>query len=368
MRDEAGLGSIASLEARAFKIPTSSPEADGTFAWSSTTIIVVFARSGAAVGLGYTYSDASIVALIEGALAAAVRGRDASDPQGAWRAMTRAVRNMGRPGLAATAVSAVDVALWDLKAKLCALPLASLLGRFRAEVEIYGSGGFTSYDDKTLQAQLSGWVEEAGCRAVKMKVGSDPSRDPHRVRTAKAAIGDAALFVDANGAYARREALSLAETFAGEADVRWFEEPVSSDDLEGLAFLRGRLPPAMDLAAGEYGYTPGYFRTMLAAGAVDVQQADATRCGGVTGFLMAGALCEAFHTDLSAHCAPALHRHLGCAVPRFRNLEWFHDHVLIERRLFDGAPEPKDGRIRPDPSRPGLGLEFRPEDAAPFRI
>lgn len=224
------------------------------------------------------------------------------------------------------------------------------------------------YNYATLARQLDAWVERDGCRWVKMKIGTDPDRDPARVRAAKDAIGSAVLFVDANGAYSVKQAQHLSAVFAAEADVRWFEEPVSSDDLKGLHRLRASVPASMEVAAGEYGYELDYFRRMLAAGAVDVQQADATRCGGVTGFLHAASLCEAFHTDLSAHCAPALHRHLGCAAPSFRHLEWFHDHVRIERMLFDGAPVPKDGLIAPDWQRPGLGLEFKQQDAARFEV
>ena len=282
--------------------------------------------------------------------------------------MQRAVRNLGRAGLCATAISAVDTALWDLKAKLLGLPLAALLGRVRDEVEIYGSGGFTSYDDSQLASQLADWVERDGCRAVKMKIGTHPERDAVRVAAAKAAIGDAALFVDANGAYSVKQAVALARSFAAGQDVRWFEEPVSSDDLEGLRRIRDHVPAPMEVAAGEYGYEPGYFRRMLASGAVDVLQADATRCGGVTGFLHAASLSAAFHTDLSAHCAPALHCHLGCAVPRFRHVEWFHDHVRIERMLFDGAPVPRGGCIAPDRTEPGLGLEFKRVDAERFAV
>jgi L-alanine-DL-glutamate epimerase-like enolase superfamily enzyme len=313
--------------------------------WTSTTLVVVEAQAGGQTGLGYTYTDGSIVALIAGKLAEFVRGPDAFDPPAAWRAMQRAVRNMGREGLAATAISAVDVALWDLKAKLLGLPLALVLGRFRDAVPIYGSGGFTTYSDAELQAQLGGWVERDGCRWVKMKVGTDPDDDPRRVAVAKAAIGERSLFIDANGAYTTKQALRLAEVFAQQA-VAWFEEPVSSDDLEGLRLLRRRAPSCMEIAAGEYGYTTDYFRRMLSAGAVDVQQADLTLCGGVTGFLLAAALCETHHIDLSAHCGPSVHLHAACAAPRFRHIEWFHDHVRIEHMLFDGAAR------RRDPSRP----------------
>jgi L-alanine-DL-glutamate epimerase-like enolase superfamily enzyme len=270
--------------------------------------------------------------------------------------------------LAATAISAVDNALWDLKAVLLDQPLACLLGRYRTSVPIYGSGGFTCYDDRQLARQLAGWVEKQGCSWVKMKIGTDPERDPARVVAAKSAIGTAGLFVDANGAFTPKQAERLADIFAAEQDVRWFEEPVSSDDLPGLRQVRDHAPTAMEIAAGEYGYTTDYFRHMLETGAVDVQQADATRCGGVTGFMLAAALCEAFHTDLSAHCAPALHRHLGCAAPRFRHVEWFHDHARIEQMLFDGAPVPSNGMIGPDPSRPGFGLSFKFRDAERYAV
>jgi L-alanine-DL-glutamate epimerase-like enolase superfamily enzyme len=248
------------------------------------------------------------------------------------------------------------------------MPLVGMLGSYRLRVPIYGSGGFTTYSDDELQEQLGAWVAEQGCAYVKMKVGSQPKRDPQRVRLAKQAIGErASLFVDANGAYTPKQALELANAFVQES-VSWFEEPVSSDDLDGLQAVRARVPAGMDVVAGEYAYTVDYVRRMLAARAVDVQQADMTRCGGITGFLQIAALCDAFHVDLSAHCAPSLHLHAACAAPRLRHLEWFHDHVRIEHLLFEGAPVPKNGVIRPDLSRPGNGLAFKETDAAPYAV
>lgn len=356
---------IGKIRARAFTIPTDKPEADGTIAWNSTTLIVVEVSGGNMVGLAYTYACASITKLIESKLADTIAGLDAMDPPAAWRAMQRAVRNLGREGLAATAISAVDAALYDLKARIIDVPLATLLGAYRNAVPIYGSGGFTTYSDDELKSQLGGWVLRDGCAFVKMKVGTDPDDDPRRVAVAKAAIGEATLFVDGNGAYTVKQALALAARFS-EQQVGWFEEPVSSDDLRGLREIRKRAPAGMDIAAGEYAYTISYVRAMLEAAAVDVQQADVTRCGGVTAFLQIGALCEAFHIDLSGHCAPALHLHVACAVPRLRHLEWFHDHVRIEHLLFEGAPTPRGGTIRPDLSRPGNGLAFKHQDAARY--
>jgi L-alanine-DL-glutamate epimerase-like enolase superfamily enzyme len=359
---------IEAVRSRAYKIPTDAPEADGTYAWTATTLITAEVEGGGHTGLGYTYTAAEAAGLIRSMLADIVRDKDAMDPPGLNAAMHRAVRNIGRDGIAATAISALDAALWDLKAKLLDIPLAWLLGRYRDGVPIYGSGGFTSYDDHELAAQLASWVEHDGCRWVKMKIGTHPEDDPRRVDVAKRAVGDATVFVDANGALSVKHALALADRFMAEWGVAWFEEPVSSDDLAGLAQVRAAAPPGMDIAAGEYAYDIDEVRHMLEARAVDVQQADATRCGGITGFLRVGTLCEAHHIDLSGHCAPALHLHAACAVPRLRHLEWFHDHVRIERMLFDGAPVPQGGMIRPDPARPGLGLEFRHQDAEAYAL
>lgn len=360
--------SIQSVRARAYKIPTDGPEADGTISWDSTTLVLVEISGGAQTGTGYTYSSSAVVKLIAEKLGPAIEGIDVMDPQAAWLRMQQAVRNLGREGMAAMAISAVDTALYDLKARLLGLPLFRLLGSYRNAVSIYGSGGFTTYTDRQLEEQLGGWVTGQGCAFVKMKIGSEPARDPHRVKVAKRAIGDRArLFVDANGAFSAKQALAQADRFA-EQDVGWFEEPVSSDDLEGLSTVRARAPAMMEIAAGEYAFTLDYVRTMLQSNAVDVQQADVTRCGGITAFLQIAALCEAFHVDLSGHCAPALHLHVACASPRLRHLEWFHDHVRIESMLFEGAPTPRKGMIRPDASSPGNGLSFKHQDAARYAV
>jgi L-alanine-DL-glutamate epimerase-like enolase superfamily enzyme len=367
----AGTSSCASpierLEVSAFAVPTDLPESDGTFEWSSTTIVLVEVHAAEHRGIGYSYTDRSAVALVSHTLAEVVRGRNAMDVPAAFLAMTRRVRNLGRPGLASAAISAVDTALWDLKCQILGLPLVTLLGAERDRVPLYGSGGFTSYSEKQLRDQLKGWVE-AGISAVKMKVGREPERDVRRVGAARETVGESVtLMVDANGAYDRKQAAAMARPFA-DLGVTWFEEPVSSDDLRGLRLLRDVVPQPIEVAAGEYGYDVAYFRRMLEAGAVDVLQADATRCGGITGFLRTAAVSEAFSIPLSAHTAPTLHCSLCCAAPRIRHVEYFHDHVRIEQLLFEGAPVARDGALAPDRSRPGLGIELRRADAASFAI
>jgi L-alanine-DL-glutamate epimerase-like enolase superfamily enzyme len=364
---DAAQAPVNRLRARAYRIPTDAPEADGTFAWKATTLVVVEMDAAGQTGIGYTYSDKSVVTLIHDTLGECVLHGDVWDIRAVWQRMQRQVRNLGRSGLAATAISAMDCALWDLKAKLLGVPLVRLLGAARESVPLYGSGGFTTYSDKQMREQLAGWVERDGCRWVKIKIGSEPENDPARVEAARAAIGDAGLFVDANGAFTPQPALHWAQHFA-ERGVEWFEEPVSSDDTAGLRFVREHAPAGMEIAAGEYGYTLDDFRQLLAAQSVDVLQADVSRCGGITGFMQAADLCDAFHVPLSAHCAPALHVHVACAVPRLRHQEWFHDHVRIESMLFDGAPRAMDGAIAPDLTRPGCGLEFKSRDAAAYQI
>jgi L-alanine-DL-glutamate epimerase-like enolase superfamily enzyme len=284
-------------------------------------------------------------------------------PQSSWGAMVDAIRNSGRPGVASMAIAAVDLALWDLKARLLELPLCRLLGMAHESVPVYGSGGFTAYSMARLEEQLAGWAER-GIPRVKMKVGSEPAEDPARVRCARAAVGPGVeLFVDANGAYTRKQALALAERFRADAGVSWFEEPVSSDDLEGLRLLRDRAPAGMAIAAGEYGYDAPYFRRMLDAGAVDVLQADVTRCAGITELLRVDGLCRAHGLPLSLHCGPSIHLHPGLALAQLVHLEYFHDHVRIDQLLFEGGVTPRAGALHPDLSRPGNGLELKRSDA-----
>ncbi len=359
---------IEQLHVSAYQIPTDQPEADGTASWDSTTLVLVEATGGGHTGLGYTYGNQAIAHLIHGKLAEKIDGKDVMNIPGVWVEMVKAIRNNGRPGIASMAISAVDIALWDLKARLLDLPLVSLLGGAHESVPVYGSGGFTSYTNKKLQEQLGGWAKQCIPR-VKMKIGSRPQDDIERVRAARKAVGeDVELFVDANGAFSRKQALAFAHRLYEEFGVVWFEEPVSSDDLAGLHLIRNQGPPGMDIAAGEYGYDLRYFQRMLDAEAVDVLQADVTRCGGVTGFLQVGALCSAHCLELSAHCAPSASTHPCLAIMPLRHLEYFHDHHRIETMLFDGAKTPEKGSLWPDLSRPGMGLEFKHADAERYLI
>ena len=360
---------VGDLSVHAFEVPTDGPggqEQDGTLTWPSTTMVLVDAHGGGEIGLGYTYGDASVAALAQSKLTPAVSGMDALAPAAAWRSMSTQLRNAGQPGIGAMALSAVDIALWDLKARLVGLPLSRVLPTFRDEVPIYGSGGFTNYPLPRLVSQVSSWVGE-GIPRVKIKTSHDPRADPERLSAVRKEIGDGTqLFTDANGALTRKPALYWATRFAAEWGACWLEEPVSSLDVEGLRLLRDRGPAGLDIAAGEYGFLLPDFTAL--AGAVDCLQADVTRCGGITGLLQVGGLTETRQLDLSGHCAPAVSAHAFCGVPRLRHLEYFHTHVRLEGMAFDGVLSPSGGALRPDPSRPGLGLAVKWADLEDYRV
>ncbi|MDQ1529870.1 MAG: hypothetical protein QOH77_1660 [Actinomycetota bacterium] len=363
---------VSSVWLGAYTVPTTGfgrvePESDGTANWDGTGVLVVQLRAGDKTGLGYAYTSPAALVVARDILAPLVLGADALDTSRVFWAMARAVRNLGWAGIAAGAISAVDLALHDLKARLLGVSTVQLLGGARDRVMAYGSGGFTSYSAEELAGQLSGWAS-GGFAAVKMKVGTRPESDVDRVMVARDAVGPGVqLFVDANGAYERKQALGFAERFA-DLGVTWFEEPVSSDDLSGLRLIRDRAPAGMQIAAGEYGYTPQYFAAMLGAGAVDTLQADATRCGGATGFLLAAAQAQSAGIPLSAHTAPSIHASLACSVPGVVHVEYFHDHAVIEREFFEGLPRLENGELVPDRHRPGFGLEFRASDARRYLV
>lgn len=358
---------IKDIEVSAYTIPTDFPESDGTITWDQTSLVLVIIHAGGKEGIGYTYADPASGIFIQKTLKPLLPGMDALQIPAITQTLIRAVRNNGTCGLAMMAISAIDIAAWDLKGKLFDVPVCSLLGMVRRKMPLYGSGGFTSYSNNQTSDQFQAWAAQ-GITRFKMKIGRENKKDIDRVKAARQAIGrEAGLYVDANGAYSARQATKMADALTG-FDVSWFEEPVPSDDLPGLHYVREHTPEGCAIAAGEYGYNLPYFEAMLRAGAVDVLQADATRCGGITHFLQAGALSAAHQIPFSAHCAPAIHLHAALAAPGFFVAEYFHDHTRIESLLFDGISPPVDGCLEPDLSRPGLGFNVKYADAKKYKL
>jgi L-alanine-DL-glutamate epimerase-like enolase superfamily enzyme len=346
---------ITGFRTAVYRFPTPEPEADGTLEWDATTAVTVTLEAGGHTGLGWTCSSPAAAAVVQHHLADVVRGRDALDVGAGWSAMRRACRNFGTKGLVMQALSAVDVAWWDLKARLLGVPLVSLFGRCRPTVPIYGSGGFTTLSDGQLQQQVECW-SQAGCTAMKIKIGeswgSRPGRDLERVRRLRDLAGDGVnLMVDANGGYSVGEAVRVGAEL-DDLGVVWFEEPVSSENVEGLAAVRSALNS--DVAAGEYVSDERDARLLMPV--VDCLQLDATRCGGYTGWLRGADLAQAHGLQISGHCAPALHAPVAAAVPNLRHVEWFIDHVRLEPLLLTGVPAARHGALEPATDRPGHGM------------
>ncbi len=348
-----------------YRFPTEHPEADGTLSWDATTTVTATVVAGSHEGLGWTYSTAAAAQIIVDHLLPAIAGRDALDIPGCWSAMHRACRNLGTTGVVMQAISAVDIALWDLKARILGTPAAQLLGRARDRVPVYGSGGFTSLTDEQLADQVREW-SDAGCRAMKIKIGqswgTDIPRDVVRIGAFRELAGpDVELMVDANGGYTSGQARRVGAVL-DEMAVRWFEEPVSSDDLGGLAVVRAAV--RCDVAAGEY--AADVYTAAALCPVVDCLQLDVTRCGGYTGFLRGAAIAQAHNVQVSGHCAPALHAPVASAVPNLRHVEWFIDHARLEPLLVDGVPPVRDGAMAVDDVVAGHGMTLS-RRADPYR-
>lgn len=356
---------IDRIDVAAYRFPTPAPEADGTLTWDATTAVVVHVHADECAGMGWTYSGAAAGVVVEDNLASTLRGRDPMDIAGAWLAMHRACRNIGSKGLAMQAVSAVDIALWDLKARLLEVPLAALMGQVRQTVPIYGSGGFVTSSHAEIAQDVTRW-KAAGCTRMKIKIGKDYGADPDwdvdRVcRLRERAGPEVELMVDANGAYTVGQAKRIGADL-DRLGVRWFEEPVSSDDKAGLAEVRAAVDA--DVAAGEY--ISDSYEAEAMVHVVSCLQLDTTRCGGYTGFLRGAAVAAAHNREVSGHCAPALHAPVAAAVPNLRHVEWFTDHVRLEPLLIDGLPEVSGGSLHVTEHAAGHGMTVAAE-AAQYR-
>jgi L-alanine-DL-glutamate epimerase-like enolase superfamily enzyme len=358
---------INSVKTSIYKIPTNSPESDGTFEWHETTLVLVVVTAGNHTGLGFSYGHEAMSYVIHNTFAPLLKNGNPMDVTLLWEKMLEASRNIGSRGVAANAIAAIDIALWDLKAKILKVPLCILWGQIRESIPVYGSGGFTSFTAQQLAQQFEHWKKK-GIEKFKMKVGRYPDKDVERVRHARSVIGQSnELFVDANGAYTCKQALEFAQYFR-EFDVTWFEEPVIADDLTGLHLMRNRAPAGMNIAAGEYSYDIFYFRRMLEAHAIDVLQADATRCCGFTGFFQACHLSRAFNIPISSHTAPSIHVHPCVTQAYVCHMEYFYDHERIEQMLFEGCPKLENGRLFPHLDRFGHGLELKEKSCRKYLI
>ncbi|TPW27885.1 mandelate racemase/muconate lactonizing enzyme family protein [Martelella alba] len=310
-------------------------------------------------GLGVTYHEVggeATAELIRRSMAPRLIGRDPFDTEVIWSEFFHYLRGVGRKGLTYCALSAIDIALWDLKGKIVDLPIYRLIGGGRTKVPVYASGGWTSYSDDELLEEVTGMVGR-GFRAVKFKVGSDggtnPRRDAERVRKVREAVGpDIALMVDANNAFDAATAVQLANRIR-DYDITLFEEPVFADDMPGLQrFKRGTDIP---LATGEHEYLKFGVRDLLLHQAADIIQVDGTRAGGYTEMIKCAALTQAWNVRFAPHAMENIHLQLAAAIPNTLFLERLLMFEDLTANVFDNAPVPIDGFMHV-PDLPGLGL------------
>lgn len=346
---------ITGIEATAFTVPHTRPigSALGTYDGAGWIVVHVHTAEGP-TGCGFTMGldtrgNAAVLACIEHDLAPLAEGRDALAPEALWQAMWAPMKPRMRAGIGLQALSAIDIACWDIVAKSAGLPLNRLLGGYRQNVPVYGSGGWVTLDDGELVAECQAFAEQ-GITAYKIKIGT--KRDVERVALLRREMGDDfTLFVDANQRYIVREAVEMSHRLA-EFGVGWLEEPVIADSVDDLAETARR--SAVPIAAGENTYLRWGFREMCERRAVSFLQPDAVRCGGVTEFMKAAHLADAFNVSLTSHLAHELHVSLVGASPAGYLVEYVN---LFDPGLFDGDFTVKDGHLRV-PDSPGHGVAF----------
>lgn len=349
--------SIDKLEVKYFEIPTETPERDGTLEWLSTGLVTLELYSGSHKGLGYTYADRATASfLVEHALPY-LKGKDESQHFLMLDVLKRKYRNLGNAGVTSMALSAVDIALWDLRASVLNISIQNLLGIRRECTPFYGSGFFLDDNSQDLMRQLEKF-QNMGIDSFKMKIGDGFNSDISRMKDMRMRIGDeASLFVDANGYYGHKEALELSREME-KFNVSWFEEPISSDDINGLQFLKDRFPFKVNLVAGEYCYQITDVLRLIESKAVDIIQVDATRCEGVTGAMRASQLAHAYNLPVSTHCAPLLHGNIGLSLENLYISEHFYDHTRIEEKYFTHKGSYIDGAYWPSSDQIGFGWDL----------
>jgi len=296
-------------------------------------------------------------------------GQDPLAHERVWDDMFWRVRGFGRKGVAFSAISAVDIALWDLKAKIFGVPLYRLLGPYTDTVPIYGSGGWTSFTEDELVREQVGYVER-GIPRVKMKVAKDFGRaeaeDLRRLAAVRKAVGDGVeIFVDANNGFYAKQAIGFARRMA-DYDVHWFEEPVLADDIAGLAAIARAID--IPVATGEHEYTKYGFKALIEAGGADIVQPDVGRVGGVTEWLKVAHLAHAFNLPVAPHAVQLVHLHLACATPNLKVVEYLGVSEETDKLFYTEFPEPKDGLWSPYADRPGLGLELDPHAVERYAV
>lgn len=359
---------ITEMTTEEYRWPRTKPITNGKHTYTHSGLALVKIETDEGVtGIGLGGGGLIGQATIE-TLKSQLIGEDPIDVERLWHKMW-VPKLIGRRGLTTRAISAIDIGLWDLRAKVAGLPLYKLLGGYRDRVPTYIAGGY--YEEGKGLKELAQEMEDnvaMGARAIKMKVGALPLRDDaERVKTVRKAVGpDVKVMVDANCAYRYYEAIQFAKRIE-DYDVFWFEEPIAADDYVGHRKIAAAT--TIPIATGENEYTRYGFRDLIAQEAVAVLNADAKVLGGVTEFMKVVALAQAHDLDIAPHGSQDIHVHLVAAIANGLILEFYRDTVdpmwgkmyKYTLRLND------DGTVSP-PDVPGVGVDPNYEELEPYRI
>lgn len=323
------------------------------------TIVKVTTDSGL-VGFGITYHEVGGEAtkvLIEKSIAPRLIGKDPFNTEEFWNDLFQYMRGVGRKGLTFCAISAVDIALWDLKGKILGVPLNKLFGSSSKErVQVYASGGWTSYDDDQLVQEAKDFVAE-GYKMIKIKVGASGGiyHDLRRVKKVRDAVGEnIEIMLDANNCWDCATAVRFAN-MVKEYNIMFLEEPVFADDIPGLR--RFKMGTDMPLATGEHEYTRYGARDLLLAEAADIIQMDTARAGGFTEMLKIAGMTQAWNVKFAPHCMEYINLHLLSAVPNAMFAEKLFLFDDLWKNIIVNLPKTENGYIEV-PKGPGLGMEL----------
>ena len=312
-------------------------------------------------GLGIGPSSPGVRDIIESTFKDLLIGADPFDIERLWHDMYWRLRSFGNKGIGFSALSAVDIGLWDLKAKAFEIPLYKLLGAFTESVPIYGSGGWTNLTEQELLEEMNSYVSQ-GISRVKFKVAKDFGRserqDLQRLAAVRNSLGDdVAIYVDANYGYYPKQAIYMAREFE-QFQVGWLEEPVLTDDVDGMADVRRST--SIPIAGGELESGKYKFRDLIARGALDIAQPDVGRVGGISEWMKVAHLAHSFNLLVAPHAYQSIHLHLACATPNLKVVEYLGQIHECETEWYTEIPKHKDGMWSPFPDKPGLGLDLDP--------
>ena len=359
---------ITGITTETYRWPRAKPITNGKHTYTHVTLGLVRIDTDEGVtGVGLGASGAVVNTAID-QFATQLVGEDPLNVERLWHKMW-VPKLVGRRGLTTRAISAIDIGLWDLRAKVAGMPLYKLLGGYRDRVPTYIAGGY--YEEGKGLAELAQEMRDnvaMGATAIKMKVGALSIReDAERVRVVREAVGpDVKVMVDANCAYRLYEAIQFAKRIE-EFDPFWFEEPIAPDNYEGHKRLAGAT--SIPIATGENEYTRYGFRDLIQQNAVTILNADAIILGGVTEFMKVAALAQAYDVDIAPHGPQEIHVHLVAALANGLILEFYRDTVdpmwgkIYQHTLRLNA----DGTVSP-PDTPGIGIEPNTAALEPYRV